>query len=357
MKILIISKKNDVHSSIVDWGLRRFGFEPVIWKWDDFPSKDKVSYSLNTLGQSVVEIETPDKLISTPFDVIWNRRHGLPTPFPESHPNDIKTIEAESREFIKNVFHFLGNDQTFWINTPSSASHANNKALQLVTAQALGFKIPDTLLSNNPEKVRRFFDRHHGKIIFKGFLPNVWNEFEMPQVALRTSVVEAKHLIEDFCIRACPGIFQNAIQKDYEIRVTVMGEKILAAAISHKNMKEVTDFRYDLDSSNLLVAEITLPDAIEKCCISLCKKLGLVFACIDLILSKDGEYVFLEVNEAGQFLWKEANAPTLLMLDTFCRFISKQELNNKSPNPTILHLNDWIDTNSYKAMRAATEPL
>ena len=35
------------------------------------------------------------------------------------------------------------------------------------------------------------------------------------------------------------------------------------------------------------------------------RKMGLVFCALDFIVTQDDEYVFLEVNEQGQFLWIE----------------------------------------------------
>lgn len=49
--------------------------------------------------------------------------------------------------------------------------------------------------------------------------------------------------------------------------------------------------------------------------------LGLVFGCIDIIVTLNGEYCFLEVNEMGQFLWIERANPEIRILDAFCDFL------------------------------------
>jgi hypothetical protein len=43
------------------------------------------------------------------------------------------------------------------------------------------------------------------------------------------------------------------------------------------------------------------------------------------------------------------------MLDTFCRFISRDGQAGKLPNQTKLHIKDWLDTDSYKAAFAARQ--
>jgi hypothetical protein len=42
------------------------------------------------------------------------------------------------------------------------------------------------------------------------------------------------------------------------------------------------------------------------------------------------EYIFLEVNEMGQFLWKELVLPELKLLDKFCEFLISNNSNENS---------------------------
>jgi len=51
------------------------------------------------------------------------------------------------------------------------------------------------------------------------------------------------------------------------------------------------------------------------------KDLGIVFGCFDLIVTPAGDYVFLELNEAGAFLWIEEQLPELHLADAFCEFL------------------------------------
>ena len=49
--------------------------------------------------------------------------------------------------------------------------------------------------------------------------------------------------------------------------------------------------------------------------------LGIVFGCFDLIVTPDGEVVFLEVNQTGSFLWIEEQNPEFRLLDAFSEFL------------------------------------
>ena len=48
-----------------------------------------------------------------------------------------------------------------------------------------------------------------------------------------------------------------------------------------------------------------MPDEIKKACVDLTKYYGLEFGAIDLVLTPEGNYVFLEINPNGQWAWIE----------------------------------------------------
>src|SRR6267378_654 len=54
--------------------------------------------------------------------------------------------------------------------------------------------------------------------------------------------------------------------------------------------------------------------------------LGLAFGCIDLIVTPEGEHIFLEVNEMGQFLWVEQDEPRSELLRCFATLLLNQRL-------------------------------
>lgn len=76
----------------------------------------------------------------------------------------------------------------------------------------------------------------------------------------------------------------------------------------------------------LPIEAVEIPNVIDQKCRMLMESLGLVFGCFDFIVTPDGEYYFLEVNESGQFLWIEKLRPEIKMLDIFTEFLI-----NKNP--------------------------
>jgi glutathione synthase/RimK-type ligase-like ATP-grasp enzyme len=70
----------------------------------------------------------------------------------------------------------------------------------------------------------------------------------------------------------------------------------------------LSDLEYDVDvRMNLNAKHVAhdLPDDVADKLRGLMHRLGLIYGAIDLRLTPDGRYVFLEINPAGQFLYVE----------------------------------------------------
>jgi glutathione synthase/RimK-type ligase-like ATP-grasp enzyme len=96
------------------------------------------------------------------------------------------------------------------------------------------------------------------------------------------------------------------------LRVTVIGDEVFAAEIdSQSDSRTVIDWRhYEADIAYRMAV---LPNDVTERCIALVRHFGLNFSAIDLILTPDGRYVFLENNPNGQFIFIERKVPELKM--------------------------------------------
>ena len=85
-----------------------------------------------------------------------------------------------------------------------------------------------------------------------------------------------------------------------ELRITVIGEQVFAAEF--RPAAGLIDGRLDLDTP---YRPHTLPNELSRRLLALVRQLGLVFSTIDMKLTDEGEYVFLELNPMGQYLYIE----------------------------------------------------
>jgi glutathione synthase/RimK-type ligase-like ATP-grasp enzyme len=65
----------------------------------------------------------------------------------------------------------------------------------------------------------------------------------------------------------------------------------------------------------------TLPAPVSSLCVELVCRLGLRFGAIDLILTPDGRYVFLEINPNGQWYWLE-EITGIPLAETMCDLLT-----------------------------------
>jgi hypothetical protein len=106
-------------------------------------------------------------------------------------------------------------------------------------------------------------------------------------------------------VRAAPCLLQEQIAKSLELRVTVVASEVFACAMdTQASPRTRCDYRkYDFE--RVQHTRYYLPEEIEKRCRRLVRNLGLYFASMDLILTPSGEFVFLDLNPNGQWLWTE----------------------------------------------------
>jgi hypothetical protein len=109
------------------------------------------------------------------------------------------------------------------------------------------------------------------------------------------------------------------VAKEYELRVTILGREAFSAKVfSQDTVDGRVDWRRAYDELKM-VAE-PLPAQVLESCLELMRRLSIVFGCFDFIVTPEGEHVFLEVNEMGQFLFIEQYTG-LPLLDAFADFL------------------------------------
>lgn len=149
---------------------------------------------------------------------------------------------------------------------------------------------------------------------------------------------------------------QEQIHKAYELRIIFFGATIFSVQIDSQKKKNTIDWRSGEKSANDFSA-YTLPEAIRKKIMDFIGRSGLMYGSLDFAVDHDGNYIFLEVNETGQFLWVEDYVPALTLLDCFCEFLIERNRNfiyDGSGNP--VRCKDFDDLLTPPALeRAASE--
>ncbi|MDV4027574.1 hypothetical protein CMT46_03755 [Elizabethkingia anophelis] len=232
------------------------------------------------------------------FKSVWFRRTKLP---------DLSVIPFHERNYLLNEFDSLLKNlfaliDAKWISEPYQIYKAENKLYQLKLAKEIGFNVPNTIVTNSHREIKDFYNQNSCQIIVKPLSQSIINNENNSLEHIFTNLIDKNHIenLSNFDITPC--IFQQYVEKDFELRITVVGEKIFVAGVNSQT-DEVAKIDWRKGELKFYASEI--PANISSMCIELVKKLDLKFGAIDIIKDKKGNFVFLEINPNGQWVWIE----------------------------------------------------
>lgn len=243
------------------------------------------------------ELRLPDRTLR--LDDVRCAYYRRPTyfEFPDTmSARDQAWARVESHAALGGIFAAVPR----WLNHPVAIGRTYFKPVQLVEARKAGFRVPETLVTNDPVAAAKF-GAEVGEVIYKPFLHNPV-ETANGDRGVYTTKVPAEAL-DDPAIGLAAHMFQEWIPKQYEVRLTVVDDAMFAARVDAHSDQTRVDWRTDYDAVDFTAMQ--LPDAVVRHTCALMDRLDLRFGAIDLIATPDGEYVFLEINPNGQWGWIE----------------------------------------------------
>lgn len=307
--ILIFTNKQDAHpTSVIEKLLEqgvscfRLNTESLLTDYNFYWSyiRGHFHFSIKCLLNGY---EIDDKTITA----IWERRPESPTELP------IKTSSKIDKHNLDEALGFLRELRYYLKDLPSIGSICNDrisssKMLQLKLAHDIGFSIPDTVYANKKDSFSCL--SFHKDLLVKSINSDgIWNDEEDLEYVFYSQKCKALDLsyAPDEAFSQTVSFIQNYIEKRYELRITVVGAKVFATKIDSQILKDhngKVDWRQGYDNG-LHLEEYVLPTTIAHKCVSFLQKMGLIFGCFDFIVTSQNQYVFLECNPNGQWLWVE----------------------------------------------------
>lgn len=205
--VLVLTCPGDVHADAVIERLvqRRAGY--AVFDPGEFPVNAALSVSYSRSGSIERTLSnSAGGLDLDAVDSIWFRRPNLPGPDPEiDDPVSRECIRDETRTFSSYVWDSL--DCLAVPGTMRAIRYASHKPAQLALAGVLGFAVPPTLITSDPQAFMDFWDRHGGQIITK--------PLENPSIGVRgrmfarySETPATMDLAAADAIRFCPVIAQ-----------------------------------------------------------------------------------------------------------------------------------------------------
>jgi glutathione synthase/RimK-type ligase-like ATP-grasp enzyme len=312
--VAIVTEAFDPHADEMVIRLQRAGQEVVRIHPEDFPIMASLGISLTTeetwQGQLLLPAER--KINLKDIQSVWWRRPSdfvLPT---DLSKDDAVFVKDELTYGLRGLWHSL---DCYWVSYPDNIRGAGYKVEQLQRARKIGFEVPRSLVTMNPDEVRDFYDRCNGNIIYKAIWQAMLTKADgQAGQVIYTTPVKPEHLATLDTVKLAPCLFQEYVPKALELRVTVVGNDVFAAEI-HSQENEATAVDWRNYSVNVPYRKATLPQEIEQKCLEFVDSYNLNYSALDFILTPDGRYVFLENNPNGQFGFIEDQVPELKIYD------------------------------------------
>jgi glutathione synthase/RimK-type ligase-like ATP-grasp enzyme len=298
--ILIIGQEQDAHVHVIRQRLHTLGVKTLILDLETSTAPSVRTTITNGLFE--VFLYDGDRYVSTDeITSIWLRRLYQPKLSPLLSDADATFARDELNRTLRALWPCTSSKR--WVNPFHASRDGEQKPYQLQVASRIGLRIPNTVITADPVEAVDFCRANNGDIIYK---PLAWygREEAGKWSMIYTNRLTEALLIERFnSIRLAPCIFQEYVPKQIELRAVVIGRTIITVAFDSQasEYSKVDWRRYDFD--NVAHTLHSLPVSFESKLLQFMEKMNLVFGCIDLILTPSGEYVFLEVNQAGNWLW------------------------------------------------------
>ena len=297
MTVLILAARDDLSADRVLLMLTERGVPVVRCDTADIPDRvgldaaftgDRWAGTLRS-GPHAVEV---DEIRS-----IWNRttRRGR-------WPATMSTAERRQADLATRLAFggVLADLPARWVSHPSVQADADYKPRQLRMAARCGLAVPDTLITSDPAAATAFARR--APTVIKPLGPNILVDGPQTSIA-HTHLLTDADLADVSGIELGPHLLQRWVDKDHEVRLTAVGDRLFAAGIHAHTDATRIDWRRDSTALTYSLSEI--PPGVRAGVSRYLTGFGLVFAAFDFVVGPDGTWVFLEANTAGQYGWIE----------------------------------------------------
>jgi hypothetical protein len=314
--ILIITNKGDIHCNPVIKHLQRNGDKYFRLNTESLLTDYLISFSYK--DQSVdlhIENKINGKTLSSNEVIsVWERRPNSPV-LPEINNEKIKlVVEDEANELTKWIRHFFINcrmiGSSVWDRPNESKLRQMDVASRVINELRSEIKLPHTLLTNSKKDLEQF-SNNKKEIVLKPISADglmLDDKLEIPFTSRKVNSKNINVITQDD-LELCPSFMQEYVEKNYELRITVIGEKILCCKIDSQKLPKGNgreDWREGYEHGLSEVEEwIDCPDEIQEFIILYMQKMNLNFGCFDFIYAKNNSFYFLECNPNGQWMWLE----------------------------------------------------
>jgi glutathione synthase/RimK-type ligase-like ATP-grasp enzyme len=318
LEIGIATVSNDIHAYAIQKNLQdRYQVTCHIIETNMMANTGKISWSSsNMISPILPTLNTGDVDVSK-LNAVWWRRMASRSQASEAvkelsieDPVAIDVIVNDCRVAYDGIFRtsFKG----AWVSHPDATDLFENKLVELQLAKQVGLKIPQTLVSQNPQTIREFCTSLNNQVILKPLAG-------VAGAAVAATMVTDELLASDQSLQLCPAIYQEMIDGTQHLRINAFGDEFLTAIITSENL----DWRFGIAKATVEPYELsaTLKAQLQE----FLDRAGLRMGIFDMKINLNQEPIWLEINPQGQFLFVEGLSE-MKLADAFADFLYREAL-------------------------------
>ncbi|CDT07071.1 conserved hypothetical protein [Sphingobacterium sp. PM2-P1-29] len=304
MILIVTSNEDKSTNDVIKW-LDYFGEKWIRINEDDYLIVKNIKFSNNKPATILVNIRGHEIDLCA-IKGYWYRRGGLKIKmdkriFETLERNSVNTkilryLEEENKSLAQFINQYLEKE----INRVNSELNSDNKKMfYLHTAMKVGLNVPPTIITTESNQLLEFKEIYESLITKSIYEVMAFSDDGMIFYNHTHGISDIEHAGDSTYF---PSLFQQNIEKFIELRIFYLRGEIFSMAIfSQSNEKTKQDFRnYDYEFPNRNVP-YNLDADLENKLRNFMNKIDLDCGSIDMIVTKDNQYYFLEVNPIGQF--------------------------------------------------------
>lgn len=281
---LLVGNESDFHLRAVAEQLRLRSVQPLIFDAD----------SLHQIGFSY----SSDGLAIGGTDVVSGSRGWLRRVAPSRWTTgdlvgSVADVSLRARvSLVASLNRFKGCE---WITRVDALQAAEDRLHQLAMARSIGIATPKTVVSDDPDEIRRFLG---SDAVLKPLATGAFvDESGQPRVVHTAELTEEILTSGDFA--TAPFVAQQRVEVKRHLRVVTAGSEVRTAAIDAAGWP--LDWRMAEDAHRAWRRHDS-PD-VESQALRLADALGVGFSSQDWLVPENGPAVFIDLNPAGQWMF------------------------------------------------------
>ena len=297
--VLVITRANDATADHVLYRMADRNIPYLRLNSEDFGTTE-ITLRFPNICDSVLRIGGT-RIVIGKIRGVWLRRLAKPQAC-QIHEPEARAFAELEMDFTLRWFIDLLSNYCPVLDGETRVLDGQNKFDQLAIAETFGLQIPATLITNDPTTAKDFVKQH--KTVAIKSVAGYGRQVEGGFYTVYTNIV-TKDILDQFeSVRLALVCLQEYVDKEFELRVTVVGQEVFGCRIDSQDTKKTrVDWRrYDRTTP---YSVYTINQELSGRLIAIMKHYDIRFAAFDLIVTSDGRIVFLEMNPSPKFLWIE----------------------------------------------------